>query len=296
MSKDKNKVVTVKLENGQEKKIMVKRPQGPVLNEAQRVGAKVWTDCIKDGIMTKQELGMLMKEKGIWGVKQEKEQSRLNQEIANLEKQLYINKNKKIKKSEAKKIAIEMRVKRNELRDLISERIGLEQNTAESLSDNAKFDFMVSQCTYDESGNNKIFKSLEEYNDQSDSPIAFSAASALAELVYSLDKDFESSLPENKFLITQKMVNDNLALVNSEGHTVDVDGRLINEDGYYINADNKRVDRDGNLLDEDGNYVPTVEYIDDEAPAKEQNSVSNNKDEASEGSQETNKAEDTVSK
>jgi len=282
MSKEKSKIVDVTLEDGRKIKITVKRPQGPVLNEAQRVGAKVWTDCIKDGIMTKQELGILMKEKGIWGDKQDNLQKKLNQEILNLEKSLYINNKKKIKKSEAKKLAIDMRVKRNELRNLISERLGLEQNTAEALSDNAKFDFMVSQCVYDESGNRKIFNSLEDYNAQSDSPIAFAAASALAELVYSLDKDFESSLPENKFLISQHMVNDDLALVNSEGQTVDLDGRLINEDGYYVDSEGKRIDKDGNALDEYGNYIPTVEYIDDEPPVEGQKGVNNKEETKSE--------------
>lgn len=274
MSKDKNKVVTVKLEDGHEMKILIKKPQGPVLNEAQRIGAKVWTDCIKDGIMTKQELGILMKEKQIWGDKQEKIQSRLNQEIAELEKRLFINGGKKLKKSEAKKIAIEMRVKRNELRRLISEKLSLEQNTAESISDNAKFDFMVSKCTYDESGNRPIYNSIQDYNDNSDSPTAFAAASALAELIYSLDKDFESNLPENKFLITQHLVNEDLALVNSNGETVDIEGRRINENGYYINDKGERTDVDGNLLDEDGNYIPTVEYVDDEPqPQPEQKPV-----------------------
>ena len=282
MSKEKQKIVDVKLEDGKKIKIVVKKPQGPVLNEAQRIGAKVWTECLKDGIMTKQELARLMQEKGIWGEKQDKEQQKINNEIIELEKDLYINGKRKIKKSEAKKIAIEMRAKRNELRTLIAEKISLEQNTAEALSDNAKFDFMVSQCIYDESGNNKVFSSFDDYNSKSDSEVAFAGATALAELIYSLDKDFESSLPENKFLISQHLVNDDLALVNGDGKTVDLEGRLINEFGYYINSDGKRVDKDGNLLDEDGNYVPTVEYIDDEKKSskpKEESEKENNKEE-----------------
>ena len=58
-----------------------------------------------------------------------------------MKKKLYLQngKAKKLKLSDAKELAIKMRIARAELRDLISERISLEQNTAESLSDNARF-------------------------------------------------------------------------------------------------------------------------------------------------------------
>ena len=56
MSKDKEKLLDVELtENGEKKtvKILVKRPNNATLSQAQRVSAKTWTDCVRDGIMTK---------------------------------------------------------------------------------------------------------------------------------------------------------------------------------------------------------------------------------------------------
>ena len=82
--------------------------------------------------------------------------------------------------------------------------------------------------------------------------------------LYSLDKDFEAKLPENRFLVNKGFVNDDLALVNKDGITVDTQGRRINELGHYINDDGQRTDIDGNLLDEDGNYLPSVEYVDED--------------------------------
>jgi hypothetical protein len=156
-----------------------------------------------------------------------------------------------------------MRIKRAELRDLIAERISLEQNTAESISDNARFDYLVANCTFYENGH-KVYNSLEEYQARADAEPAFTAASTLAGLLYSVDKDFESKLPENKFLKMFNYVNDDLSLVNDKGETVDLEGRKIDKNGYYLNDEGKRVDKDGNLLDDSGNYVPTVEYITDE--------------------------------
>ena len=267
MAKIKEKVVDVTLDedgDGETVKITVKRPSSSIMSEAQRVAAKSWTDCVRDGIMTKKELSKFMRQQGIWDKAKDSEQDNISKEIAALERKLYIgNKSSHtLKASEAKDIAIKMRQKRAELRDLIGERMALESNTADALSDNSRFDFLVYKCTYDEDGQ-LVYKSLDDYNEKSDGEIAFAAASALAEMMYSIDKNFESNLPENKFLKEFNFVNDDLSLVNSDGKTVDLDGRLINILGQYVDKDGNRVDKDGNKLDEDGNYVASVKYVDD---------------------------------
>lgn len=273
MSKEKEKIVEVKLVDGTEEKtvkLLIKRPNNVVMSQAQRVGAKAWTDCVRDGIMTKKELEKFMKEQGIWDDGKDEEQKNIVKEIADLEKQLFVSgthKDGKLRASEGKEIAIKMRVKRAELRDLIAERISLEQNTAESISDNARFDYLVANCTFYENGS-KVYSSLEDYKENADSELGFAAASNLASMLYAVDKDFESKLPENKFLKMFNFVNEDLSLVNNKGETVDLEGRRIDKSGYYINDEGKRVDKDGNILDEFGNYVPTVTYVNDEEEGK----------------------------
>lgn len=268
MSKDKEKIVEVDI-NGTKTKILVKKPNNVTLSQAQRVGAKAWTDCVRDGIMTKKELEKFMKEQGIWDDGKDKEQKAIVEEISSLEKRLFIGSqgHTKLKASEGKDIAIKMRMKRSELRDLIAERISLEQNTAESISDNARFDYLVANCTFYENGQ-KVYNSIDEYQSRADAEPAFTAASTLAAMLYSVDKDFESKLPENKFLKMFNYVNEDLSLVNKEGETVDLEGRRIDKNGFYLNDEGKRVDKDGNLLDDTGNYVPTVEYITEDEEEK----------------------------
>jgi hypothetical protein len=269
MSQDKEKTVEVSINNGDTEtkvKIVVKKPNNVIMSQAQRVGAKAWTDCVRDGIMTKKELEKFMKEQGIWDDGKDEEQKKIVKEISDLEKRLYVggtSTGNKLKASEGKEIAIQMRIKRNELRDFIAERMSLEQNTAESISDNARFDFLVANCTFYENGN-KVYTNLDEYKEKADSELGFAAATALASLLYSVDKDFEAKLPENKFLKMFNFVDDNLSLVNNKGETVDLEGRRIDKSGYYINEEGNRVDRDGNMLDELGNYIPTVTYVTEE--------------------------------
>jgi hypothetical protein len=113
-----------------------------------------------------------------------------------------------------------------------------------------------------------VYTNLDEYKEKADSELGFAAATALASLLYSVDKDFEAKLPENKFLKMFNFVDDNLSLVNNKGETVDLEGRRIDKSGYYINEEGNRVDRDGNMLDELGNYIPTVTYVTEEEESK----------------------------
>jgi len=264
MIQEKEKKIDVTV-NDQKVKLIIRKPNNAIMSQAQRIGAKTWTDCVREGIMTKKELEKFMKEQGIWDDGKDEEQKNIIKAISELEKKLFVSgadKSSKLRASEGKEIAIQMRVKRNELRDLIGERMSLEQNTAESISDNSRFDFLVANSTFYENGN-KVYSSLDEYREKADSEIGFAAATALASMLYSVDKDFEAKLPENKFLKMFDFVDEDLSLVNDKGETVDLEGRRIDKNGYFLNAEGQRVDKDGNVLDEFGNYVPQVTYVDD---------------------------------
>jgi len=252
MSKEKSRTLDVDVD-GKTVKIVVRRPSGSINTKASRVAAKIWNECVSDGIMTKKELSEFMKTRNIWDKEKEEKEQDLLEAISHLEKKLAF---------EGKQIAVEIREKRIQLRDLITERLSLEGNTAEALSDNARFDYIVAMCTYYENGE-KVYKTLEDYDESSDDDIAYAAASAMAQMMYSLDKDFEKSLPENQFLNKYHFTNEDGALVNKDGQTVDLDGKLINELGHYLNDKGERVDRDGNPLDENGRYIPQVNYVEE---------------------------------
>ena len=277
--RENEKTVDVVLDDSkpdEKTKIIVRRPSNRVQTEASRIGALVWTKCIRDGVMTKQELDSFMKEKGIWGEKKEKEKDSVAEEINELEKKLYLGnsdattkrkgRRKRIKLSDAKDIALEMRRKRAKLRDLLAEKINLETNTAESLSENAKFDYIVANCTFDEHGD-RVYASVEEYEKKAEDAVAYQAAASIAEMMYAINKDFENKLPENRFLSKFKMVDDDLSLVNADGQRVDTKGNLINDLGQYLDGEGNRIDIHGNPLDKDGNYEFAVEFVDDDGQA-----------------------------
>ena len=292
MANQKEKIVDVTLDNGDKVTIKGVKPTNRLNSRAQRIGATVWTQCIQDGVMTKQELMQLMENKGIWGKAEQNKQDEIQADIAALEKQLFINKKKKIKLSEAKGIAMKMKEKRIELRDHIAKSLELEGNTSEDLSDNAKFDFLVANCTLWENGN-KVYNNLDEYQDSGDDSLAFTAAATLAEMIYAIDSEFEKGLPENAFLRAAGIINDEMQYVDKDGNRVDSKGKKINDLGWYLDDDGNRVDVDGNRLNEDGTFVAQVSYIDDETG--EEVSIKAEPEEEEETSQEPEENSDTES-
>jgi len=262
--KEKQREVEVKLEDGTTKKVLVKKPSNKLLSDAQLLGAKVWTNCTRDGIMTKKELEIFMRNRNIWDAEKDQQQQALVDSIANLERELALGTDGKLTKKRGKEIAISMRRLRLMLRNLISERLSLEQNTAEALSENAKFDFLVANCVYLEDGTTKVYNSLEDYSAKADDEVAYASANALAQMMYSIDKEFEEKLPENKFLKKFNFVNNDLSLVDAENNLVDIDGKRIDDQGYYLNEDGNRVDMEGHILDADGALAFQAEYVDEE--------------------------------
>ena len=260
--KEIEKRVEVERESGETVVIIVKRPNNKISTTAQRRGALAWTTCIKEGVMTKHELDKFMKDRGIWSSDKDDEQKKILKNISDLEKKLYIGKGQ-LKLSKAKELAIEMRRERLKLRDLLAEKIGLEINTAEALSENAKFDYIVSECTFYENGQ-RVYSNMEDYDQKADDELAFAAATGLAEMLYAVDKDFESKLPENKFLKRFDYVDEDLSLIDTDGHTIDTKGNRIDKTGRYLDEEGEPVDVDGNPLDDDGAYVPQLTYIDDD--------------------------------
>lgn len=254
-------------DNGEIKEIeiYVKRPNNDIIKMAERYKSKVWNQCIQDEILTKKELGILMRKRGIWDEAKDKEEQEITKEIVRLEKELFHGKDGKSKPkvSDGRDIAIQIRRKRSELRDLITERITLEENTADNLADNARFDFLVANCTFYKDGT-RVYKDFNEYNNKSADEIAFMAANLLGKMLYNLDNDFERNLPENKFLSKFGLVNEELSLVDPKNpnQLVDTKGKRIDEDGYYIDENGNRIDRDGYKLTEEGTYE-MVEYEND---------------------------------
>lgn len=249
--KTENEVIFKAKVDEVEKEFLVKLPNLDQQREGQKEYNRAWTDAVKSGALLRSKLEDFMKEQNLWDEKKQIEVSDLGRKINQKEQVLAKG---GIKLSEAKKTALELKKLRSELRDLIAKRMELDVHTAEGQADNARFNYWVSTCLVYNDTKKPVFSSLDDYLMNSSEEHAVTGASKLAELLYNLNSDFESTLEENQFLKEFNFVDDKGRLINEDGHLIDTDGRLIDEEGYYVDAEGNRVDADGNPIDEEGNY------------------------------------------
>lgn len=263
----KNKVeIKYTDEEGNEQVLVVVRPKAKDFANAQVESSKVFARLVNakddDGkpvAVVRKKLDDYMRDVGLWDDEKEAEFKETVRKLQESERKLARG---GIKLSEAKDIALDMRRTRFEQTMLLAEKRELDAFTVEGQAENARFDYLVSCCLRDEEGN-RLFNSLEEYKNHAEQDHVAEGAAALADMLYGLDDDWEKELPENKFLLEYKFVNNDMRLVDKEGNLVDSTGRRVDEQGRYLDEEGNFVDRDGNRVDEDGNpieeFTPFIE-------------------------------------
>ena len=238
--------------NGKEATLLVKSPSLQDQREATKVYNTAFSDALKAKAVVRAKLDDLLVEQGLWDDKKQFQFSALQSKILENERKLAKG---GISLNEAKKLALEMRKDREELRDLISVKTNLDTHTAEGQADNARFNYLVSSCTVYNDNKKPYFGSYDEYLNKSSDPVAIQAAQQLAGMLYGLENNYEEKLPENKYLKQYKFIDDQLRLVDKEGRLVDQDGRFVDENGRFINEKGEFVDKDGNPVNAEGEYL-----------------------------------------
>jgi hypothetical protein len=245
-----------------EKHFVVRSPSLNDQREAQKTYNQAFTDAIKSKSVVRAKMDDLLEEQGLWNKEKQRKFSDLQQELLDGEKRLAKG---GFGLKDAKDLALKMKEIRAEIRDLISVRTSLDNHSAEGQADNARFNYLVSACVVYKDTNEPYFKSLEEYLNKADDPVALLGAQKLANIIYGLDNNFEKTLPENKFLQKYKFVDEKLRLVDKQGRLVDAEGRLIDENNRFIDEQGNFVDKFGNRVDLEGDYVVEAQpFLDEE--------------------------------
>lgn len=260
--------------DGKDVEFVVRAPSLEDQREGTKAYNQAFSDAIKAKAIVRAKIDEILKEQGLWDDSKQNKFDILQEKILEGERTLAKG---GISLNRARSVALEVKNLRAEIRDLISVKTSLDNNTAEGQADNARFNYLVSVCTVYKDNNQAYFNSMQDYLDKSTDIIAIKAAQTLANMLYGLDNDYETNLPENKFLKDYKFVDDQLRLINKEGHLIDEDGRLIDENGRYVDAEGNFVDKFGYRIDEDGDYVvESKPFLDDDGnPVEIQGTTTN---------------------
>lgn len=248
--------------DGVEKEFLVRTPSLQDQREGQKVYNQAFTDAVKSKSVVRAKLDDLLKDQGLWDNDKQAKFTALQRELLEGEKRLAKG---GFSLNEAKDLAVNMRRVRAEIRDLISVRTSLDNHSAEGQADNARFNYLVSVCLVYNDTKQPYFASMEDYLNRAGEEVGLLGAQHLANMLYGLDNDYESTLPENKFLKKYKFVDDKLRLVDKKGRLIDSEGRLVDESGRYIDDQGNFIDKFGNRVDELGDYVVDPQpFLDDD--------------------------------
>lgn len=268
---DNKKTFEVKL-NDKDTKFAVKRPDNKTRQAGQQYYNKAFRNAIESGAIVRARIEQVMRDQNLWDDIRQKEYQETTKRL--LGNELKLSKGG-IKMNEARELALQMRADRWKLREMNYDRNQLDLHTAEAQAENDRFNFFVSACTLYADTGKPYYKDTEDYLNREDDPVGPTAAANLSKMLYGLDDKFEHKLPENRFLLKYKFVDDDLRLVDKQGNWVDAEGRRINKEGRLINDQGQLVDVDGNLLTEDGEYkVEFTPFLDDEGnPVTDENAT-----------------------
>ena len=214
---------------------------------------RVFSKALQNGALLRERLDEFMRQQGLWDDK--KEDTYLNL-LRTIDESTNTLKQGGIKLTEAKELALTMRGLRGELQSLISEKNSMDVNTAQGQAENARFNFLLITClVYNDTGD-IVFETVDEYlSDSDDNSVSLAAAENFANFYYGLDKDYEKSLPENKFLSKFKFTDGEGRFIDKDGRLTDYNGKLVNEEGRFIDEGGSFIDIDGNMVDEEGSRI-----------------------------------------
>jgi hypothetical protein len=214
---------------GKEVTLIIKKPNHMQMTEAQFYAATIFKKARESGMVLRANLDEWLREQNLWTDKDKQEVEELEKKI---EEGVNLLKTKKhpdgqpVKLSEGRQIAVDMSLARFKLQLLYGKKQSYDEFTVEGAVDNARFDFLVSSCVYDEEGN-RLFTDVEDYYSRKAEPHIAEAAGKLAAMTFEMDDDWQKKLPENEFLLKYKFVNDELKFVDKDGNPVNMRGEPI---------------------------------------------------------------------
>ena len=262
--KESSKIVECTGNDGEIVKVKLKQPGSHEVGIAQAAYNRAFSEAMSSKALLRQKLEDYMREQDIWNEEKQKRNDKFVEDINTKEEILSKG---GIKLSEAREIALELRVLRSDFRDFLSEKNALDQNTAEGQADNVRFAELVRLCMLNPATNSPYFPEKSDYDKNADNAWVIEASSHLAGMLYGLDPDYDKGLPENEFLKEFNLVNDDLRLINEDGHLIDSEGRLITDDARYVAYRSKEAelakDEDQRyFVNRDGEEVVKIEKAD----------------------------------
>lgn len=261
MTNNKNKTEEFKIKIGDTTRTFImKFPTPKIEAQANVYSSRVFSTLINSnkknengGLLLRSTLDRFLREQGLYTEEDINEIVEVQKLISEQESVLKSGGSKQ----KGKEAAVALRGLRIYLIELLSKRSEYDKNTVEYHAEEARINYIMSECICDQDGF-KIFQSADDYKydetglKQDLKPII----SKLGALSSVFDENFIDNLPEHMFLKKYGFCNEDYDLVDKDGNLVDGQGRRIDEDGNYLDENGEVVKENqvfvlGDFTDED---------------------------------------------
>ncbi len=179
-------------------KFAVIKPLHKHQQKAQEIYTRRWRELAEQGAPLRAELNDILRKRQLWNDEMQTKENDLLKKIQDN----MIKIKGRLRLSEASKLMKENIKLKADLIILRFSRNQLDNNTAEALSEQERFNYLVSACTvYDDNGK-PVFSSYEDFlqQDETASPLTTMAGESYWKLMTNLDEDYRASWPEYQFL------------------------------------------------------------------------------------------------
>jgi len=199
----RDRVFTTKDKSGKDLVLEFRKPSQTVLNRAELVFKKTFSNCFREGILTSAEVEKLLRARGMWNDEKELEGSVLQIKIAELESKLD---DKSLDEAEARLIAEELVMLRSQLMAHNEPIVSVAENTCESVGNEERNQFLITQCIYHKKTGFRVYRSVEEFKNRAEEQAAADSYKEvmIASLEVIMGKELESDLSqiysENRWL------------------------------------------------------------------------------------------------
>lgn len=243
---------------GKPLKLVISTPNHKVTQEANMAHSLKVSHLIRQGgsgdgerLLLRSEVEAYLLKAGIWTVDDAKELQQLSIEIRAAE--LTIQRGG-IALAEARRMAVEMGKKRNNIMALVGKRQQLDSATIESVAENYKFAILATKCIRYADDNKPYFSSYDDFMNRGGEDGVVEACELLAEMIYGTARDVQAGLFETRWLKKAGFVNDNGRLIDKQGRLVDEDGRLVDDQGRFIDESGDFIDLHGVRVTATGDF------------------------------------------
>jgi hypothetical protein len=189
----------------------VMEPTINIDSAAKKIYMAEYNKALKNDSVPRDRLDDKLKELNLMTQEDYDKMDKLRNEIEELIKPL---KTGGIKLKEMKERAEKAQLLRLQLYGLISYRTKYDDLTAESVAEDARFNFIVYSCLLDEN-DKRVFNSYQDWENCTDNQLLEKAASTMVDILYPDRGNVFLTLPENEFLVKYGFYNKDLTPVDT---------------------------------------------------------------------------------